>query len=134
MLPSTGAYSRLSTFFWCSCASLMKPCQVTLNLEITFSLNLIGVSFDWRLITRRDVHASLHPYVRMDKIKRHPKMPLNSMDYLLKYSAIHGKYRNPAITAIFRPNTIVHAKKLRTGLFSIVLIKFFIISFPYIKV
>jgi hypothetical protein len=53
------------------------------------------------------------------------------MDYLLKYSAIHGKYRKPAITARFNPIANVHAKKLRTGLFSIVTIMFFIISFPY---
>jgi hypothetical protein len=79
------------------------------------------------------LNASLHPYVLSDKIKRHPKMPLFSMDYLLKYSAIHGRYKNPAITAMFRPSTIVHAKKLRTGLFSILLIKFFIISFLMVK-
>ena len=60
-------------------------------------------------------------------------MPLFTMGYLLKYSAIHGKYRKPAITARFNPIANVHAKKLRTGLFSIVAIMFFIINFLIIK-
>nr|DAX48271.1 MAG TPA: hypothetical protein [Caudoviricetes sp.] len=56
-------------------------------------------------------------------------MPLFSMDYLLKYSAIHGKYKNPAITTRFKPIAIVQAIAFNTGLFSIVVIMFFIISF-----
>ena len=56
-------------------------------------------------------------------------MPLFPMDYLLKYSAIHGKYRNAAMTAMFNPNTAIHVIAFKIGLFSILLIKFFMLMF-----
>ena len=61
-------------------------------------------------------------------------MPLFSMDYLLKYSAIHGKYKNPATIAKFKPITIVQAIAFKTGLDSITLIMFFMLVFLILKV